>query len=162
MKSIQKGFTLIELMIVVAIIGILAAIAIPAYKTYTIRAQISEGLGFADAAKVAVSESFIASGTWPATNVAAGLDVATNIKSKYVSSVGVGANGQITVTFGGPDIDPAALVGGATIVYTPYVSLNNDVSWACGLHAITQPGVTVVGALAANGVNAKYLPANCR
>jgi type IV pilus assembly protein PilA len=158
MKSIQKGFTLIELMIVVAIIGILAAIAIPAYKTYTVRAQVSEAIGFADAAKVAVSESFIASGNWPGTNVAAGLDTNTNIKSKYVASVTVGGNGQITVLTGN-DIDPN---GVGTLVYTPYISPNNDVSWACGTHAIVSGGLTLVGALAANTVPAKYLPQNCR
>src|SRR5260221_4942208 len=96
MKAKQQGFTLIELMIVVAIIGILAAIAIPAYQTYTIRAQESEALGFADAAKVAVAESFTASGSWPATNAAAGLAAAASITSKYVVSV-TNAGGVITV-----------------------------------------------------------------
>src|SRR5258706_12876848 len=98
MKSLQKGFTLIELMIVVAIIGILAAIAIPAYKTYTIRAQESEALGFADAAKVAVTETYTASGTWPVDNTTAGMAAANTITSKYVLSVGVGASGVITIT----------------------------------------------------------------
>src|SRR5258708_21863873 len=114
MKSMQKGFTLIELMIVVAIIGILAAIAIPAYQTYTIRAQESEALGFADAAKVAVAESYTASGTWPADNTAAGLDTSTNITSKYVVSVS-NAGGQITVTTG-KDINA---LGAGTIILTP-------------------------------------------
>ena len=159
MKTAQKGFTLIELMIVVAIIGILAAIAIPAYKTYTVRAQISEGVGFADAAKVAVSESYIAGGTWPATNAAAGLDAAANIRSKYVQSVTVGASGVITIAFGN-DID-SAITAGQTIVYTPALSPNNDVSWACGTKPL--PGqVTPSVALSAGTVPAKYLPANCR
>jgi type IV pilus assembly protein PilA len=159
MKTAQKGFTLIELMIVVAIIGILAAIAIPAYKTYTVRAQISEGVGFADAAKVAVSETFIANGAWPTTNAGAGLDAAANIRSKYVQSVTVAANGVISVAFGN-DID-SAITAGQTIVYTPALSPNNDVSWACGTKALTSQ-VTVSTALTAGTVPAKYLPANCR
>ena len=159
MKSVQKGFTLIELMIVVAIIGILAAIAIPAYKTYTVRAMISEGVGFADAAKVAVSETFIANGTWPVDNATAGLDVNTNIRSKYVTSVTVGAAGVVTIAFGN-DIDQA-ITPGQTIVYTPALSPNNDVSWACGIHALTGQ-VVLSTALTAGTVPAKYLPANCR
>ena len=156
MKSFQKGFTLIELMIVVAIIGILAAIAIPAYQTYTIRAQESEALGFADAAKVAVTEAFTASGAWPADNTAAGLAVANTIKSKYVVSV-ANVGGQITVTTGN-DINPA---GVGTIIMTPATSTNNDVTWLCNGHA-TASGVTIVGTNSAGTVPSKYLPQNCR
>src|SRR5258708_5378982 len=157
MKSMQKGFTLIELMIVVAIIGILAAIAIPAYQTYTIRAQESEALGFADAAKVAVAESYTASGAWPADNTAAGLDTSTNITSKYVVSV-ENAAGQITVTTA-KDINA---LGAGTIILTPALSLNKDVSWLCNLHATTNAGLTTVGTAAAGSVPLKYLPQNCR
>jgi len=162
MKAMQKGFTLIELMIVVAIIGILAAIAIPAYKTYTIRAQISEGLGFADAAKVAVSESFTANGVWPSTNALAGLDATpANISSKYVQSVTVGASGVITVAFGN-QID-GAITAGMGINYTPGLSVNNDISWTCNTKTFPA-GVTQVVAPAApaSAVPAKYLPAICR
>ncbi|HEX9472793.1 MAG TPA: pilin [Steroidobacteraceae bacterium] len=159
MKSMQKGFTLIELMIVVAIIGILAAIAIPAYQTYTIRAQESEALGFADAAKVAVSEAYTASGTWPATNTEAGLDTSTNITSKYVVSVDTLA-GQITVTTG-KDINTA---GVGTIILTPAVSTNKDITWLCNGHTTNMTGLTLSpgNANSAGSVPLKYLPQNCR
>src|SRR5210317_654063 len=94
----QQGFTLIELMIVVAIIGILAAIAIPAYQDYTIRAQVSEGLNLASGAKAAVTEYFQDQGIAPADNATAGLEDADQITGKYVSLVTV-ANGVITVTY---------------------------------------------------------------
>ena len=85
MKKVQQGFTLIELMIVVAIIGILAAIAIPAYQDYTIRAQVSEGLNLSAGAKAAVTEFFQDQGAFPANNVEAGIETPGNILGKYVT-----------------------------------------------------------------------------
>jgi type IV pilus assembly protein PilA len=160
--KIQKGFTLIELMIVVAIIGILAAIAIPAYRDYTVRSQITEGLNFASAAKTSVSERFISTGTWPSNNAEAGLNATpTEIRSKYVTSVAVtSAGGNITVTFGN-DVNPE--VDTETLIFTPFTSPNGDVSWQCGMFPMTGAVVIAVGATSAAGtVDQKYRPANCR
>ncbi len=141
MKKVQQGFTLIELMIVVAIIGILAAIAIPAYSDYTIRAKVSEGLNLASAAKASVSEYRISQGSFPTGNASAG--ISTTITSKYVRSVGVGnGNGQITVTFSGT-LD--STVAGNTIIFAGTFR-NATVDWTC-------TGGTLLG---------KYRPANCR
>src|SRR5688572_33062243 len=112
MKKLQQGFTLIELMIVVAIIGILAAIAIPAYQDYTIRAQVSEGMNLAAAAKAAVAETYLNRGTAPATRVAAGMSAtATDTNGKYVESVEV-ENGVITIQYGHEANQP---IQGATV-----------------------------------------------
>ena len=137
MRKQQSGFTLIELMIVVAIIGILAAIAIPAYQDYTLRAKVTEGINLAAAAKSAVSEYYVSQGSFPTDNAAAGLN--TTIKSDYVSSVTVSA-GKITVTLAGP-----TEISGKTFTLTPTYA-DGAIKWTC----------------ATGTVEKKYLPANCR
>jgi type IV pilus assembly protein PilA len=158
---VQKGFTLIELMIVVAIIGILAAIAIPAYQDYTIRAQVTEGLNLAADMKAAVAEQFAQTGVWPATNAAVGI---TAVKSgKYVSAVDI-ATGTIQITYSSvaPNIANSNL-NGLILGLRPTVSLNGDVIWNCG-YKTAIGGNPASGASAAHGttVTAKYLPSTCR
>ena len=124
----QQGFTLIELMIVVAIIGILAAIAIPAYQDYTIRAQVSEGLSLSGGAKAAISEFTMDTGNFPSTNGEAGVSASGTIQGKYVSDVAVGASGIITVTYSGPSAH--ATLAGSTLTLTPTTNAGS-IDWAC-------------------------------
>jgi type IV pilus assembly protein PilA len=178
LKQVQKGFTLIELMIVVAIIGILAAIAIPAYQDYTIRSQVSEGLTLAAAAKAAISETYAQTGAPPANRSAAGLgsDAATDTRGNYVGGLQV-ENGVITVSYSSQTPQRANVkIDGATITLVPYVSLDDSVSWKCrAANSTASPTSVLMGA--ANGsspgapnpaVNAtgnllpKYAPAECR
>jgi type IV pilus assembly protein PilA len=166
MTKLQKGFTLIELMIVVAIIGILAAIAIPAYQDYTIRAQVSEGMNLAAAAKAAVAETFLNRGTAPANRTVAGMSAnATDTNGKYVSSVNV-TNGIITVTYGGTEVNAAIL--NQTLALTPYVTADNSVAWRCGGAGVPGTGAAMGnathtgGTLGNNASMNKYLPAACR
>jgi type IV pilus assembly protein PilA len=159
----QKGFTLIELMIVVAIVGILAAVAIPAYQDYTIRAQVSEGLSLASAAKAAVVESYGSNGGWPTNNEAAGLGKSTDIKGKYVASVAV-VNNVVTVTFG--QEANSAITTNNTLTFTAGLSDNGDVAWQCGSKPMADginEGPTAFAASGAGGtVPQKYRPAECR
>jgi len=141
----QQGFTLIELMIVVAIIGILAAIAIPAYQDYTIRAQVSEGLNLAGGAKAAVSEFTMDTGSFPTNNTQAGVAVnPTDISGKYVVSVTV-ANGLLTVDYGN---DAHVTLAGGFLELSPATSAGS-VNWTCRSSA----GPTIAP---------KHLPAACR
>ena len=142
MQKEQQGFTLIELMIVVAIIGILAAIAIPAYQDYTIRAQISEGLTLSASAKSAVSEYFMDRGAWPADNTTAGVADKHDIIGKYTEHVEVEDN-VIEIKFG---YDANAKIMDEKIELTA-VDNAGSISWTCASAGVIQ---------------AKHLPAACR
>ncbi len=165
-RRLAAGFTLIELMIVVAIIGILASMAIPAYQSYTIRAQVAEGLTLAAAAKPPIATSFLDRGQAPATRVAAGLSAnATDSSGNYVASIDV-TNGVIVITYGNA---ASALITGLTLTLTPYETGDSSIVWRCGT-AAAPPGLNPLGT--ANGGNAavyiaptvpaQYLPSSCR
>jgi type IV pilus assembly protein PilA len=164
MTKLQKGFTLIELMIVVAIIGILAAIAIPAYQDYTIRAQVSEGMNLAAAAKAAVAESFLNRGTAPTNRTVAGMSAtATDTSGKYVTGVEV-ANGTITIAYGN---ESNSQINGLTLEIVPYVTPDRSVAWRCGganapVNTALMNGAAYSGGTLAGNNYIKYLPSACR
>ena len=156
LKQVQKGFTLIELMIVVAIIGILAAIAIPAYQNYTIRAQVTEGLTLGDGFKTAIAEYYANTGNWPIIGNLAGVSASGG---KY-EQVTVGASGVIVITYGG---QANKNISGNTLSIMPYINANNDVVWICGTAATTAASgtLTTTGGTGSNTVAPQYLPTSC-
>jgi len=162
----ELGFTLIELMIVVAIVGILASVAIPTFQGYLIRAQVSEGLTIAAPAKARVAAAFVDSGEAPADRGEAGLTGNSGDTSgKYVSSLDV-EDGVITVTYG---FSASAQITGTTFTLTPYETDNSGVVWRCGSAPIPN-GLSLMGtsgggnasSYSAPTVPGRYLPSACR
>jgi type IV pilus assembly protein PilA len=125
MKKQQSGFTLIELMIVVAIIGILAAIAIPSYMDYTKKARVSEGLNLSGAVKAGVSEYYASNNAWPTTNAMIGMVSASSISGDSVKSVGVGTGGMVTITYN------ASVDDDKTLDLSPNAASGGSIVWTC-------------------------------
>ena len=142
MKTGQSGFTLIELMIVVAVIGILTSLAIPAYQSYSVRAQVSEGLVLTGPLKTAVASFYNNNGVFPVDNTAAGVSAAGEYSSKYVDSISV-SSGVIQIQYGN---DASAQINGQTVNLTA-VGSEGSVSWSCTSGGFIQD---------------YYLPAACR
>jgi type IV pilus assembly protein PilA len=163
LKTVQKGFTLIELMIVVAIIGILAAIAIPAYQDYTIRAQVTEGLNLAGAVKASVAETYSQTGAWPANLAALGINSAPT--GKYVSGVTI-ATGVISIAYSsGAPYQANSNVNGLILGLKPLANANGDVTWICGnavLAGLTDAVPSGANTTTFDVTTNKYLPKACR
>ncbi|HEZ4566016.1 TPA: pilin [Neisseria meningitidis] len=166
MNTLQKGFTLIELMIVIAIVGILAAVALPAYQDYTARAQVSEAILLAEGQKSAVTEYYLNHGIWPANNTSAGVASSSKIKGKYVKEVEV-KNGVITAQMASSNVNNE--------IKDKKLSLwakrqDGSVKWFCGQPVERTANNTANNTAndevtAANGtdkIDTKHLPSTCR
>ncbi|MFQ3073742.1 pilin [Neisseria meningitidis] len=166
MNTLQKGFTLIELMIVIAIVGILAAVALPAYQDYTARAQVSEAILLAEGQKSAVTEYYLNHGEWPANNSSAGVATSSEIKGKYVEKVEV-AKGVITATMLSSGVNKE-IQGKKLSLWAKRQA--GSVKWFCGqpvtraanANGANNDEVTAANDNSNNGINTKHLPSTCR
>ncbi|WP_118188394.1 pilin [Neisseria meningitidis] len=160
MNTLQKGFTLIELMIVIAIVGILAAVALPAYQDYTARAQVSEAILLAEGQKSAVTEYYLNHGIWPGDNNSAGVASSTDIKGKYVQSVEV-KNGVVTATMASSNVNNE-IKGKKLSLWAKRQA--GSVKWFCG-QPVTRDANAKDDVTAATGtdkIDTKHLPSTCR
>ncbi|MEE7721904.1 pilin [Neisseria meningitidis] len=160
MNTLQKGFTLIELMIVIAIVGILAAVALPAYQDYTARAQVSEAILLAEGQKSAVTEYYLNHGIWPGDNSSAGVATSSEIKGKYVQKVEV-AKGVITAQMASSNVNNE-IKGKKLSLWAK--RQNGSVKWFCG-QPVTRTANAKDDAVTGtdnNGINTKHLPSTCR
>ncbi|WP_127221733.1 pilin [Neisseria meningitidis] len=161
MNTLQKGFTLIELMIVIAIVGILAAVALPAYQDYTARAQVSEAILLAEGQKSAVTEYYLNHGEWPGNNSDAGVASSTDIKGKYVKSVEV-KNGVVTATMASSNVNNE-IKGKKLSLWAK--RQDGSVKWFCG-QPVQRTDTTTnndeVTADTDKQIDTKHLPSTCR
>ena len=159
MHKMSQGFTLVELMIVIAIIGILAALAIPAYQDYTIRAQVQEGVALSLQTRNAVTEAYMSTGSGPANRAEAGLSAdSANTRGRYVTSVDI-ADSEVVITFGN---DANRLIASKTLYMTPYVAADGStLIWRCG-NAAAPEGEPLGGEEAETNLENAYLPRTCR
>ncbi|MBH5983030.1 pilin [Neisseria meningitidis] len=159
MNTLQKGFTLIELMIVIAIVGILAAVALPAYQDYTARAQVSEAILLAEGQKSAVTEYYLNHGIWPSNNSDAGVATSSKIKGKYVKEVEV-KNGVVTATMLSSGVNNE-IKGKKLSLWAK--RQDGSVKWFCG-QPVTRAAndADVTAANGTNKIDTKHLPSTCR